>query len=409
MRNYENFLDGYLEYARDNYCPDDFHFWTGVSVVAGALGRKAHTLIGSAGYKLYPNLYIFLVASPGVGKSSAAMRGVSLLKEIETFKFIPDQVTEAKMIDMMRGGVKYVDEFGSEETYSSGYFYASEASNSFKPIYGDLISCFTDFYDCPAHWSKGTIKDDSINLYNVSMNILAGCTYDYLVELIPRKNIAGGFASRCFFIAYSGRKVRSSRWHTTSENKESSDKKQLRARLAEDIEQIGNLVGSFTPTRETQDAYEKWFPTWDAKVQSSPSENMRAFMARQAVNAMKLAMIISASEGNTLKIELKHWEKALSLVDEAEEYIPKIISTSLAGRAGEVGASAAYNIISYMATNGGRVATGDLKRVLALSKGFDPMRIDNAIRYLLETKSIEIEMGTGTAHYLLKADPRMYL
>ena len=57
---------------------------------------------------------------------------------------LPNQVTEAKFIEMM-GHSSSFDIAGKIYFQSAGFYWASEASNSFKPVYGDLIPCFTDF------------------------------------------------------------------------------------------------------------------------------------------------------------------------------------------------------------------------------------------------------------------------
>ena len=84
MRNFDNFLSSYMDYAVDGFCPDEFHFWTGVSVIAGALERKVWTNV-TAQWTLYPNLYVLLISNPAIGKSSAGNKGViELLREVPT-------------------------------------------------------------------------------------------------------------------------------------------------------------------------------------------------------------------------------------------------------------------------------------------------------------------------------------
>ena len=71
MRNYSDWLKAYMEYAGYGEAPKYMHFWTGVSVIAGALRRKVW--IDEIYFKWYPNFYIIFVAPPGVvSKSTTA-------------------------------------------------------------------------------------------------------------------------------------------------------------------------------------------------------------------------------------------------------------------------------------------------------------------------------------------------
>ena len=107
-RHYDNFLDAYLRYAKDNFVPEKFHFWTGISIVAAAMERKV-SLPWSNKFSFYPNMYVLLVSRPGIGKSSAIVPGRELLRSIEgnQINFVPDQVTEAKLIEVMQNSTMF--------------------------------------------------------------------------------------------------------------------------------------------------------------------------------------------------------------------------------------------------------------------------------------------------------------
>src|SRR5690606_11504383 len=103
-RHFDNFLDAYLEYANDDFVPEKFNLWSGLSAIAGALERKVWLPWGDT-FSYYPNIFVLLVALPGVGKSTALNKAIGLLQEMNLkdnrLKLIPSQVTEAKFIEMM--------------------------------------------------------------------------------------------------------------------------------------------------------------------------------------------------------------------------------------------------------------------------------------------------------------------
>src|SRR5574338_1341831 len=91
-RKFPDWLTAFCNYASFGEAPRRMYFWTGVSVVAGALRRRVW--IDQAYFSWYPNFYVILVAPPGiVSKSTTADVGMSLLRQVSDVKFGPSVVT----------------------------------------------------------------------------------------------------------------------------------------------------------------------------------------------------------------------------------------------------------------------------------------------------------------------------
>jgi hypothetical protein len=56
------------------------------------------------------------------------------------------------------------------------------------------------------------------------------------------------------------------------------------------------------------------------------------YNTRRSLHAQKIAMLISLSEGNSLRIEPKHWERALELLFKTEDAMPDIFTGVSSGR-----------------------------------------------------------------------------
>ena len=109
-RNFPDWLGAFCEYASYGEAPRRMYFWTGVSVVAGALRRKVW--VDQAYFKWYPNFYIILVAPPGiVSKSTTAGIGMNLLRQVPGIRFGPDVVTWQALVTSFAEAA---------ETYESG-------------------------------------------------------------------------------------------------------------------------------------------------------------------------------------------------------------------------------------------------------------------------------------------------
>ena len=107
QRNYPNFLNAYLQLHMDQFVPAKFHYWAGVSIVAAALERKVW-LPWSQTVTYYPNIYTLLVGRPAIGKSTAVDPAMEFIRDMNVngggdMKFIPAQITEAMLLEIMSG------------------------------------------------------------------------------------------------------------------------------------------------------------------------------------------------------------------------------------------------------------------------------------------------------------------
>jgi hypothetical protein len=294
---------------------------------------------------------------------------------------------------------KVFDHAGGRLVQSAGYFYASEASNSLKEVHGNIISCFTDFYDCDKIWEKGTVKDGERRIYNICFNLLAGCTFNYLGILIPEENIMGGFASRNLFIVHDEPQVRKPKWGKGGQEHE------MKAKLIEDLNHIHLLTGSFSADAEFIRAYEEWFPEHDMYVQKLKSEKMQAFLARKHIHVLKVAMILAVSESDDLKLRHEHWDRAMELINELERKLPKILNTSAASG---VETQASLNNAIFQLINSGTTDCGDVRRIV-MHKGYDPNKIDATLGYMYRNGTLGMDISGAKAVYRILIDPDKHL
>src|SRR5215213_1136036 len=96
-RRLPDWIEAYRGYTGSSESPEDYHIFTAVSTIAGALRRRVFFDMGY--FLLYPNMYITLIGPAGRVKKSTAMRvGREFLKQVPGVKFSPDSITREKMI-----------------------------------------------------------------------------------------------------------------------------------------------------------------------------------------------------------------------------------------------------------------------------------------------------------------------
>jgi len=388
-RNFPSFLEAYERYAADGFCPDEFHKWIGISILAAALERKVTLKQGKIHH--VPNLYVMLVSHPAVGKSTAMDRGVELIEELRKsnpkFRIIPNQATEPALIDMM----KIVENFpvgaaGTLLAHSSGYFYASEASASaLQNTCGDFVSAMTAFYDCPKYFRK-KLKGDQFatEIENACMNMLAGATFNYLQELVNERSVMGGFASRLIYVVNKDRKVRSGKWDGDGQLDTS-----MKAKLIADLIRINKLAGPARPTTGFITKFEKWQPEFDKELIALDSEKRESILSRKGTHLIKLSILLSVSESDDLIITEKHFDQAKELIDRVTADNDFIIGKSmLVNKESQSGAN--YLIVSIMEKYGGRMTRKDLNREI-MTNGNNTNQLSDTVEAMLRSGILEAE------------------
>lgn len=403
-RHFPDFIEAYLSYASDNYCPVEFHRWVGLSIVAAAAERKITLAQGQIQHT--PNLYVMLVSYPAVGKSTSMDRGVDLLEEMQkhhnvNFRIIPNQVTEAALIKIMSIVDRYpVGESGKIYLpHSSGFFYASEASASaLQNTCGDFVASMTAMYDCPKFFRKQLVSyPDPVVIENVCMNMLAGSTFNYLNQLIDERSVMGGFASRILYIVSKERKIRESDWDGGAKMD-----MEVKRKLIEDLAEINKLAGPMKPTPGFKKMFREIMPEIDKERHAMNSDKRESIMARKSTNLIKVAMNLSVAESNDLIVTEDHFTRAKGLVDTAMNENDWILKQSIVeNKEKQSGVSLA--IMMIIEKNGGTIDVAALKRmtmrngnpVSMVNETFDSM-IGNGSLERLEGNRVKLTVNSNS-------------
>lgn len=404
-RNFPNFLQAYMTYASDSFVPDRFHRWVGLSLIAGAVQRKVSLKQDLIHY--FPNIYVMLVSHPKQGKSTAIDRGADLLetmkKEINpNFRIIPTRVTDAAFIEEM----KIVERIPLPQNQnvtipqSAGYFYAGEASASaLQNLYGDFVATLTAMYDCPKFYrSKTKGNPILVEIENACMNVLAGTTFSYLRELVNDRTIEGGFASRLIYVVAPERKIRDGVWET----KKAGPSAEFRDKLLQDLHHINGLIGPVRVSDGWRRRYEEWQPVFDRYIIDLNSAALESLLTRKDMNLIKVSMLLSISESDSLVLEERHFDEALELIDDTYKDARMVLATSaMADRNSQRGLT---QFIAQTLKREKKLTRAVLKSKIT-TYGCDVDRVDKTLDALLQSEWI----GFDGEYYHILIDPDNYL
>lgn len=331
-RNFDNWLEAYLEYTKPLESPTVFHWWVGISTIAGALRRKVWF---EQNYFVWsPNFYIVLVAPPGVSsKTVTAGVGAHLLNQIPGIHFGPNALTwQALVKDMeqIQEGFKMTEDDDLIEaeylpmscmTISSG-----ELGSLLNPHDREMVDVLTDLWDSRTKpWKKSTATQGKQEIKNPWVNIIACTTPAWLIGNIPQHMLETGFFSRIIFIhAEQKRRVVAYPGDEMAQH-EMDD---LEGKLVEDLQQIASMRGQFRLTTEGKKFGTEWYADHCRRVNEGDPHLTRlgTYVSRRQTHLHKIAMVLSAAKRDDLLLTDADMQDASRLLDEVEEYMHHIYS-----------------------------------------------------------------------------------
>src|SRR5438105_11465498 len=92
-RRSPDWIEGFQSFSDGMPSPLIFRKWAAISAIAGALQRRVYVTTSIS--RIYPNLYIVLVAPPTIGKSQAITPIHQIWSSLNTLHVAPDSVTRA--------------------------------------------------------------------------------------------------------------------------------------------------------------------------------------------------------------------------------------------------------------------------------------------------------------------------
>ena len=311
-----------MQYTQHSEAPDKFHFWCGVSTIAGALRRRVW--IDQAYFRWLPNFYVILVAPPGVvSKSTTASIGMDLLREVPDINFGPDSVTWQKLTEHMAASKEEVMmPDGLYHPMSCVTISSSELGSFLKPDNPEMIDVMVDLWDGKnGVWQKSTKTQGDDTIENPWINLIGCTTPAWIAGNFPDYMIGGGFTSRCIFIyAENKRKLVAYPRDHVPTNFEVE-----RSRLIHDLKKIAELKGEFVLSDEAKKYGEWWYHEHYTNVPPHlDNERFSSYLARKQTHVHKLAMVLSASRRDDLIIDAEILEAAVDIITSLETDMPRV-------------------------------------------------------------------------------------
>lgn len=374
--------------------PELFRKWAAISAISGALERKVW--VRTMGSYLYPNMYIILVAPPGIGKSEVTWRVREMWNSLEGHFVASTSVTKASLMDELAQAARRII------TNSPGM--PVDSFNSIKlcinelgvliPAYeNEFMNILTDLWDCKDYSETRRNKNvEPIHIKKTQLCMLAACTPSYMNNLLPEGAWDQGFISRTMLIYSGDRQVRSLFMDDITDQEQYDD-------LVEDLDRIANIYGEMQWTEEAAKLIDAFHMTGGEPAPQHPK--LLSYNIRRTVHLIKLCMVVSVSESDRLVVEAHHFQRAYDWLTEAELMMPEIFKAMAQGGTGKTMEEAWY----YLFTTYSREQKPVQKHRLIqfLQERVPVHNIETTIKMMEEGRMIEKKLSGGGAAYVPKA------
>lgn len=326
-RNFENWLRAYGEHTESSEAPSQFHFWTGVATIAGALRRQVW--IDQRYFQWTPNFYIILVGPPGVVTKSTTMRtGIKLLRELPGIHMGPQSMTWQGLTLALEEAVDlvpYPNGVDNDQMLPMSCITCdvSELGTFLRPDDPRMIDVLVDLWDGQlGRWEHKLRTQQGAQMQNPWINILGCTTPTWIRQNIPEHMVGGGLMSRVLFV-YGDHKRHLVAY--PADLIEDSAYKEDERRLIEDLKIIGSMIGPMELTTEAKIWGVEWYSKhWASRPEHLASDRYEGYLGRKQTHMHKLAMVLSAAETSDLKITKSHLELANAMLGGIEADMVKV-------------------------------------------------------------------------------------
>jgi hypothetical protein len=319
----KDWIPAYLDFTAGTEAPRLMHFWAGVSCVAACLRRKVW--IDMKRFKWTPSFYVIFVAPPGVVSKTTTMdMGIDLLKNVPGIKFGPDVVTWQALVTAFAGAreeFQYGEDFVpmSPITLASG-----ELGNLLNPQDRDMVNLYIALWDGRSSFEKVT-KGSGTDIISAPWINIIGCTTPHwIADNMPAATVGGGFTSRCVFVYADAKET----LIALPDEHTRPDHDSYAAALTADLEHIAtNLTGPYTILEEARVWIREWYAAlWAPSNMQMDDKQLEGYRARKQTHMMKLALVLSASRGDSMEITLEDVVLANKMLEATEPNLDKVFS-----------------------------------------------------------------------------------
>lgn len=283
--------------------PERFQYWSSLAAISAVM--KKNVYMDRFYYKLYPNIYVFLVAKSGLRKSNPVTLAKKLVQETGATRVIAGRNSIQSVLKDL--GKAHTVPNGPVVKNAAGFMVSGELA-SFLIKDPEALTILTDLYDTFANepeWRNSTKTQGVDTLKEPCITLLGATNEDHFQDAVPQNAIGGGFMGRTL-VVYEG--MRRSINDLLDPPKVVPNIPDLVCYLKE----ISQLTGQFVLCQDARDVYRPWYQ----EISIAPHNDKTGSIERLGDTVLKVSMLLSLSDSLSLEIKSKHMNEAIYRCEE---------------------------------------------------------------------------------------------
>lgn len=376
------FLEECLDATNEIETPRSFIFWAGLSAISAIAGRDVY--LDKYYYKLYPNIYVLLVARSGLRKTFAVN---SLAKPLV------EAIGTTRVISGRNSIQGILRELSTARTSASGNAPITEArgfinSGEFSNLVINdptSLTILTDLYDSNynAEWTN-TLKESSDKLKGIYITMLGATNQTHFKNRIGAIDIEGGFIARTLIVMEDKKAL------VNSLMEEPKNKFDI-AKLIPSLREISKLKGPMIKSSSFKTYYTEWYEDYCKQIR----EDKTGAAERFNDTVLKVAILLALNKG-TMELQVDECESAIDL---CQQYTVKVETLTAGVGKSEFGPKIAMVMAELVAAEGGTISK---KKLLNRHYGdFDSKDLERIMQTLFDMGAVTLSNRNDDTHYTL--------
>ena len=297
-----NWIQKVIDSTEELEAPKNYYYWAALSVLASTV--KGRVYLDRFGFRLYPNIYVLLLGSSGLRKSSVINFAKKLAVLLGNNRVIAGRNTIEAILNKL--SKDFTQEKGGIVKNATGFLLASEFS-TFIQQNDEAMTILTDLYDAGYHddlpWENSLKTSGVEKLRGVNLTMLGASNIPHLREILQTRDIEGGFVARTALIHDSEKRTINS---LVYKPKRVIDYDALLSYL--DI--LRELEGEFHFTEKSGRFFDDWYNQYN-KITVDEEADKTGTSARFEDHVLKIAMLLSLSKRTDLILKVEDIEEAI--------------------------------------------------------------------------------------------------
>lgn len=266
------------------------------------------------GYRIHPNLFILLIARPGVGKNVVIDPVVELWAATGKYNILSNRSTLAAFLESAQA--PQIIDIGGEKVFTNpSVLGLGEFGHLIRENDTEMMNAINAFYDAKdTPFIDRTVSRGLVTIDKPILTLIAGTQPQYLDKVLPEHAFQLGFATR-LVMQYEVEVPQG-----TVFGKQSRPPVELFKAMVNDLLYIKQLSGEYHFDMEAQALFEEWHSSGCAPVPSHL--RLQDYNTRRWASAFKLCMVLQMARSDELVIHRPVVEQAINMLLTAEKTLP---------------------------------------------------------------------------------------